>query len=217
MPTQPSPSPGPVSQHRLVCRPIAVKTASGPTSRRTFTFDRCQRDPAGFWADRLTLQRELFGANPEPNVAHEVLARLCRDGPLTALLTQNTDGLHGDAGDELHDQSDDSLIELHGNARRVQCLGCGDRQPSEPVFERVADGERPPRCPCGGVYKPDVVLFGESLPTEAIARARTLARESDVFLAIGSSLVVEPAASLPRLAGAHGAQRAVISRADATR
>ncbi|QFU81269.1 SIR2 family NAD-dependent protein deacylase [Natronorubrum aibiense] len=175
-----------------------------------FTYGRFQRDPEGFWADRLELQRAMFGDEFEPNAAHEALAGMGHDGTLDAILTQNTDGLHGDAADATGTDGT-TLLELHGNARRVRCTDCGRRTDGDPVFERAADGELPPTCECGGVYKPDVVLFGEQLPGAVIQRARELARESDVFLAIGSSLVVEPAASLPRLAASPEATVGIVN------
>ncbi|MFB6361946.1 MAG: Sir2 family NAD-dependent protein deacetylase [Halobacteriales archaeon] len=164
-----------------------------------FHFDRFQRDPAGFWTDRLALQETMYGGiDPTPNAAHEALAGLAADGFLEAIVTQNVDGLHADAADEV---ADHELVELHGSARAVVCRNCGDRSPAGPVFERARDGERPPTCEqCGGVLKPDVVLFGERLDPTVLDQARDLARQADVFLAVGSSLTVEPAASLPRLA-----------------
>ncbi|WP_254767726.1 SIR2 family NAD-dependent protein deacylase [Salinilacihabitans rarus] len=173
-----------------------------------FTYGRFQRDPAGFWADRLALQRELYGEDHEPNAAHEALAALARDGYLDAILTQNTDGLHGRAA-ETADGTE--LVELHGNAHRVVCADCGRRSDANPVLERVADGDLPPRCDCGGVYRPDVVLFGQRLPDDVLRRSRAFARRSDVFLAIGSSLVVEPAGSLPRRAGETGATVGIVN------
>ncbi|MDJ1432063.1 Sir2 family NAD-dependent protein deacetylase [Halostagnicola sp. A-GB9-2] len=104
-----------------------------------------------------------------------------------------------------------TLIELHGNAQRAACTMCGRRIDAEVAFERVDDGELPPTCDCGGTYKPDVVLFGEQLPGPAIQRARSLARDSDVFLAIGSSLVVEPAASLPQTAASTGGTLGIVN------
>ncbi|ELZ02450.1 silent information regulator protein Sir2 [Natrialba asiatica DSM 12278] len=197
-----------------------------------FTYDRFQRDPAGFWADRVELHRTMFGEEYDPNAAHDALAELNRNEHLEAIVTQNTDGLHakaaadagGDDGD--HDSSSDggesaeaaaefgareTILELHGNARRVRCSDCGRREPMEPIVERAEDGELPPTCDCGGTYKPDVVLFGERLPETVLQRSRSLARESDVFLAIGSSLVVEPAASLPRIAASNGATVGIIN------
>lgn len=198
--------------------------------RGDFEYDRFRRDPGGFWEDRLELHREMHGEAYEPNAAHEALAELGRAGHLDAIVTQNTDGLHDDAapttevergegqiGSEKSggvtgtDDARAEVIELHGNAHRIVCTDCERRFDAESVFERVVDGEVPPVCECGGVLKPDVVLFGERLPDVAGQRARSLARESDVFLAIGSSLVVEPAASLPRLAARNGATTAVVN------
>ncbi|MFB6124201.1 MAG: NAD-dependent protein deacylase [Haloferacaceae archaeon] len=187
-----------------------VSTASGVPSFRgedgvwetefdpaDFQYGRFRRDPAGFWRDRLDLHETLFAADPEPNPAHEALAALEAAGYLDGVVTQNTDGLHAAAGS-------DRVVELHGNARRVACEDCGRRMDAAPVRERVREGDVPPRCDCGGLFKPDVVLFGERLPSATFDEARSLARESDVFLAAGSSLVVEPAASLPKTAAADG-------------
>ncbi|GAD53888.1 NAD-dependent protein deacetylase of SIR2 family [Halarchaeum acidiphilum MH1-52-1] len=114
------------------------------------------------------------------------------------MITQNVDGLHAAAG-----SGADSLLEIHGNARRSVCVDCGATTPTADVRERVRDGETPPRCDCGGLLKPDVVLFGERLP-DAFREARRLARDADAFLVAGSSLTVEPAASLPATAARHG-------------
>ncbi|WP_255170240.1 SIR2 family NAD-dependent protein deacylase [Natrononativus amylolyticus] len=192
-----------------------------------FTHGRFRRDPVGFWRDRLELQRAMYGESYEPNAAHEALAALGEAGHLEAIVTQNTDGLHLEAaravtGDEEGAGGGDSgegaeVLELHGNAHRVVCTACGERTDAEPILERVDDGEVPPRCNCGGdggaggIYKPDVVLFGERLPPAVLQRAQNLARESDVFLAVGSSLVVEPAASLPRVAARNGATVGIVN------
>ncbi|SEW09581.1 SIR2 family NAD-dependent protein deacylase [Natrinema salifodinae] len=202
-----------------------------------FTYGRFRSDPEGFWDDRVDLQREMFGDDYEPNAAHRALAEMGLDGDLEAILTQNTDGLHGRAAEAVRDESrrteevhdgaesavedgdgdgrtngtDTALLELHGNAQRVRCTDCGKRRTADPIFERAADGALPPTCECGGVFKPDVVLFGEQLPRAVLQRARSLARESDAFLAIGSSLVVEPAASLPRVAASTDATVGIIN------
>ncbi|MFC4448790.1 SIR2 family NAD-dependent protein deacylase [Halorussus aquaticus] len=159
----------------------------------TFDVHRFRRDPGAFWADWLELRADLFDASVEPNAAHDALAALSARGHLDAVVTQNIDGLHGDAGS-------DEVLELHGNARRAVCQRCGRAVPAADVRERVRAGERPPRCEtedCDGVLKPDAVLFGERLPPEALARAERFAADSEVFLVAGSSLTVEPAASLP--------------------
>ncbi|MFC7138841.1 Sir2 family NAD-dependent protein deacetylase [Halosimplex aquaticum] len=165
---------------------------------------RFDADPAGFWSDRLALRETMYGDGVEPNVAHEALATLESRGHLDTLVTQNVDGLHAAAGSE-------SVIELHGTSARVACDRCGATQSADPVWERVREGERPPTCDCGGVLKPDVVLFGEGLPDDAFDRAQVAARRCDVFLAIGSSLTVRPASILPEIAADAGATLAVIN------
>lgn len=191
-----------------------------------FTYGRFQRDPAGFWTDRLELYETMFDGDVAPNAAHEALAALGESGHLEAVATQNTDGLHAEAARAVTDDDDDDpdpgtvpgtgaeLLELHGNAHRVRCVDCGRQRPNDPILERVRDGERPPRCTCGGVYKPDVVLFGEQLSAATLQRSRSLARESDVFLAIGSSLSVEPAASLPLQASRSGGTVGIVNLED---
>jgi len=195
-----------------------VSTASGiPSFRgedglwnewdpRAFHRRRLDADPAGFWADRVDLRAALTDGDPEPNAAHDALASMEAGGHLDAVLTQNVDGLHTAAGSE-------RVVELHGTNRRVRCDDCGATEPAEPVFERAsAECEgTPPRCDCGGVYRPDVVLFGESLGDATLETAQRLARESDVLLAAGSSLSVRPAALLPRIAVDAGATLVVVN------
>jgi NAD-dependent deacetylase len=193
-----------------------VSTASGIPSFRgedgiwnewdpnAFHRRRLDADPAGFWRDRIDLRAALSGDDPEPNDAHAALARMETSADLEALITQNVDGLHTDAGSN-------RVVELHGTNRRVRCDDCGATRPAAPVFERARDADVPPRCDCGGVYRPDVVLFGESLADEVLERAQRLARESDVFLAVGSSLSVRPAALLPQIAVDAGGTLAVVN------
>jgi NAD-dependent deacetylase len=188
-----------------------VSTASGIPSFRgdggiwneqfdpaDFHARRLASDPAGFWADRVELQERMIPEEAEPNAAHRALSEMVAEGTLEAVITQNTDGLH-DAADT------GEVIELHGSARRVACEDCDRRFPADPAFERARSGELPPTCnECGGTLRPDVVLFGEGLPRVAMSRARHLADESEVFLAVGSSLTVDPAASLPGIATRSG-------------
>ncbi len=170
-----------------------------------FHVSRFRRDPEGFWRDRADLVEDLFGTEVEPNAAHEALARLEAEGVLDGLVTQNVDGLHQAAG---HDDP----VEVHGNGRRVACTGCNRRRDADPVFERVRAGDVPPNCEhCGDVLKPDVVLFGERLPEHALFRAQALSESADAYLVVGSSLTVEPAASLPRTAADRGATLVVIN------
>jgi NAD-dependent deacetylase len=161
-----------------------------PTAFRIGGF---RRDPESFWETMLELRRDAFADDPKPNAAHEALARLYGD-ELDAVVTQNVDGLHQDSG-----IPDDDVVELHGNAERVVCESCGRRADADEALEE-ADGVPPVCRSCGEAVKPDTVLFGESLPRDALGRARRLAKEADVVLVAGSSLTVEPAASIPRIA-----------------
>jgi NAD-dependent deacetylase len=171
-----------------------------------FHISRFETDPGEFWRDRLDLHAAIYGdADIEPNDAHEALAALESRGDLDSVITQNIDGLHEAAGSE-------EVIELHGSGERVVCRDCSRRVAAGPVRERVREGETPPRCPeCEGVLKPDVVLFGEQLPDHALLKSHALAETADVFLVAGSSLAVEPAASLPRTAADHGATMILIN------
>lgn len=205
------------ANHPVALTGAGVSTASGIPDFRSeggiweqfdpaeFQYSRFQTDPAGFWSLRTELHDAVYDEDIQPNAAHDALAALESQGHLRALITQNIDGLHETAGSE-------SLIEIHGNGDRVICTDCGRRSPMEPIKQRVAAGELPPLCEaCGGVLKPDVVLFGEQLSQPLLQRAQHHATESDVFLAVGSSLRVEPAASLPRIAARNGATLIVIN------
>ena len=165
-----------------------------------FHIDRFRTDPAAFWADRVDLQAAIFDDESiAPNGAHEALADMETAGHLDTLITQNIDGLHQEAGSA-------DVVEIHGSAARVACQDCGRRVDADPVVERARDGELPPTCEaCGGTLKPDTVLFGEQLPDHALMRSQSAAQEADLFLAVGSSLTVEPAASLPVAASERGA------------
>jgi len=165
---------------------------------------RFAADPEGWWTDRRALREAMSGAGVAPNPAHEALATLESDGYLDTLLTQNVDGLHAAAGSA-------SVVELHGSRMRVVCDECRTERPAGSVWERVAAGEVPPRCDCGAVLRPDVVMFGEGLPDEPFDRAQVATRRADVFLAAGSSLTVRPVSLLPRMAADAGATLAVVN------
>ncbi|HEV2967756.1 MAG TPA: NAD-dependent deacylase [Candidatus Dormibacteraeota bacterium] len=160
-------------------------------------------DPSAYW--NVSKERGRVALAARPNPGHHALAALEAGGRLVAVVTQNTDGLHQDSGSR-------TVIEVHGSSRTVQCLDCGNREPRSEVQARL-DVEMPPRCGiCGGTFlKPTVVLFGEPLPREAIQQAFTLARQADVMLVVGSSLVVYPAADIPLVAVRSGAQLIVIN------
>ena len=171
-----------------------------------FHIQRFRSDPDGFWRDRAALVAEVYDG-PEPNAAHEALAALEDAGALDRIVTQNVDGVHADAGSE-------EVIEIHGNGGRVACRDCGDRFDADPHHAAVRPGDvdGAPQCPrCDGLLKPDVVLFGERLPAHGLSEARSLARAADCFLVAGSSLTVEPVASLPELAVDTGADLVVVN------
>ena len=147
----------------------------------------------------------------EPNAGHHALAALERAGRLHALITQNIDGLHQKAGN-----SSDKVIEVHGTVREYMCMSCGDRGPMQAVLERVRAGEADPPCrECGGILKSATISFGQQLVPEVIERAMRAAGESDLLLAIGSTLQVYPVAGAVPRAKAAGA-RVVIINADPT-
>lgn len=163
--------------------------------------DTFRQDPAQYWTYSLNHRR----TDAEPNPAHRALVDLERRGHLQAVVTQNTDGLHQKAGSGL-------VIELHGSSHEVVCLDCERRFPRAEI-DRLNREHCPPSCPaCGGRFlKPTVVLFGESLPMEALHEAQSLAMTADVVLIVGSSLQVYPAAGIPRLALEHGAELAIVN------
>lgn len=160
-----------------------------------------RRDPSVYWSYSLTHRR--IGA--EPNAAHRALVELEKAGRLRAVITQNTDGLHQKAGSG-------EVIELHGSSSAVVCLDCDARYPRTEI-DALNRQHCPPPCPsCGGPYlKPTVVLFGEPLPVQALARAEALARQADLMLVVGSSLQVYPAAGIPRLSRDSGGELVIVN------
>lgn len=143
----------------------------------------------------------------KPNTGHRALAELERRDSLQALVTQNIDGLHQLAG-----SSPDTLIEIHGTMRGVVCMSCDERAPMQRALERVSAGEQDPPCrTCGGILKSATISFGQSLVARDVNRAAAAAVSSDVFLAIGTSLTVNPVAVLPRLALDVGARLVIIN------
>jgi NAD-dependent deacetylase len=164
-----------------------------------------ERDPESFWETMIGVYEEAFGVDPEPNPAHEALAEMERAGVLEGVVTQNADQLHQKAGTE-------NVIELHGNLKEAVCQSCNQREPLSECIDRARERTLPPHCRvCDGTLKPNGVLFGEQLPEYALYRAHALAEKADVFLAAGSSLTVEPAASLPRTAADRGATLAIVN------
>lgn len=147
----------------------------------------------------------------EPNAGHLALAELERKVALDLLVTQNVDGLHHAAG-----SSPERVIEIHGNVRDVKCLACSWRAPMQVALDRVRAGEEDPDCPgCGGILKSATISFGENLVPADLVRAHAAASRADLFLAVGTSLAVYPAAGLPEYALANGG-RLVVMNAEPT-
>lgn len=160
-----------------------------------------------FWRRRFAMEA-AFGA-AQPGRGHRVLASLYRARKSPGVITQNIDNLHQNSGIAPED-----VVELHGNNTYALCLECAKRYELAWVKEQfLADGERAPDCPeCGGYIKSATVSFGQSMPGHAMRRAEELALQCDLFLAVGSSLVVWPAAGFPLLAKRNGARLAIINR-----
>jgi NAD-dependent deacetylase len=159
------------------------------------TIDAFRRDPEKVW--EFYALRLGVVAEAEPNAGHLALAELERSGLVAAVVTQNIDGLHQQAGSQ-------EVIEVHGSIRTASCLRCGERGELEP-------GK--PRCPrCGAILKPDVVMFGELLPAGTMDRAVALARAAGLLLVVGSSLEVYPVAGLPDEAVSAGGALAIVNR-----
>ena len=144
-----------------------------------------------------------------PNPAHLALVELDRHGRLDCCITQNVDNLHQRAG-----LPPEKVIELHGNATRARCLACGARYSRDEVHAWMADGRDVPECPaCGGIIKPETVMFGEPMPERETSEAARRAEACDLFVVVGSSLVVYPAAYLPLQARRAGATLAIVNLA----
>jgi NAD-dependent protein deacetylase/lipoamidase len=166
--------------------------------------DAFHRDPDRFWSfygDRFATLRDK-----RPNAAHEALAELERRGLLRGVVTQNIDRLHRAAGSR-------EVVEVHGSIERSVCLACDTRVELERVLELIEAAGGTPLCErCGDPLKPDVVLFGELLPEDAMAAAQRLAAEADLMLCVGSSLEVYPVAALPELTLAAGGRLAIVTQ-----
>ncbi len=144
----------------------------------------------------------------EPNIGHTKIADWINMGKCECLVTQNVDGLHHRGGAPM-----DKIIEIHGNATTASCISCGKQHSIElcrTLFE--ATGESPKCQSCDGLVKADIVMFGESMPVEKTAKAFQIAESADLFIAIGTSLVVNPAAGLPLHAKHNGSKFAIINR-----
>ncbi|MFE7855035.1 NAD-dependent deacetylase [Streptomyces sp. NPDC057403] len=154
---------------------------------------------------RMRLESEALGA--EPNAAHRAVAELERSGVPVRVITQNVDGLHQLAGMPAR-----KVLELHGTARRVVCTACHARGSMEDALARVRAGEDDPPClACGGILKSATVMFGERLDPEVLGQAVAVTKACQVFVAVGSSLQVQPAAGLAGVAADHGARLIIVN------
>lgn len=157
-----------------------------------------------YWRQKAIAHRDF--ADSQPNAGHRTLADWESGGRLRAVITQNIDGLHQLAGSR-------EVLELHGTAREIGCLDCQARYPAEEMVQQYLANQMVPACPkCGGLLKHATISFGQSLDAAVLERAARLAAEADLLLAVGSSLVVEPAASLPRMAKQAGGRLVIINR-----
>lgn len=162
-----------------------------PAAQQLFTIDRYLADPeVRRRAWRARVDSPVWKA--EPNAAHRALVELEADGRLKAILTQNIDGLHQAAG-----STPERVIELHGTARQVSCLTCGERTPMPEVVPRIEAGEDDPPClRCGGILKSATISFGQQLDRDVVDAALRAGRACELFIAVGTSLTVHPAAGL---------------------
>jgi NAD-dependent deacetylase len=190
------------------------------------------RSPGGFWtrmapiefqdfvrskAARQEAWRRKFATDvtmraAEPNRGHRAVANLVRRGKVSAVITQNVDGLHQASG-----VPDAKVIELHGNTTYATCLDCAERYEIEDIRAAfLASGEEPPVCEkCLGLVKTATISFGQAMPEAAMRRARIETMAADLFIVVGSSLVVHPAATFPEVAKRNGARLVILNR-DAT-
>ncbi|MGH7071401.1 MAG: SIR2 family NAD-dependent protein deacylase [Acetobacteraceae bacterium] len=186
------------------------------------------RSPGGVWSQMRPIQfaefvqseawrreawRRAFSnssgwVGAKPNGGHRAIARLVAAGKIASVITQNVDNLHLESGVPA-----ERVIELHGNASFAACLTCGLRHELETLRQRFLQRDEIPNCrQCGGIVKTATVSFGQPMPLEAMRRAEEETLAADLFLVLGSSLAVFPAARFPRMAKANGARLAIVNR-----
>ncbi|MCH7808605.1 MAG: NAD-dependent deacylase [Planctomycetes bacterium] len=167
-------------------------------------FLRSRSERVRYWKMRREMYPDFLAA--KPNDGHRAIARLEQLGKLVAVVTQNIDSLHQRAGSA-------RVVELHGTTRMVACVACGKEWEPQVIIARLDAGEEDPDCnECGSPIKSKTISFGQAMPQREMEDAHQLSTDADVYLAIGSSLVVEPAASLPRLAKSYGATLVILNK-----
>ena len=160
-----------------------------------------------YWQQWQGLYRSLNQA--APNMGHRAVAELYNLGYVHAIITQNIDGMHQASG-----IPDEAVIELHGNTRRIRCMRCSAISTTAAAQERLAGGDLAPTCECGGYLKPDTISFGQSMPMEKVRQAIAHSERSDLFVVVGSTLLVQPAAHMPIYAKQNKAFLAIINLSD---
>jgi len=206
------------AQRILIFSGAGVSTASGIpdfrgpngvwTRRRPVYYDEfLASEPARVEYWDYKLETWTIYQRAQPNTVHEAVAALERAGKVLAVVTQNVDGLHGRAG-----TSPERLIELHGTDLFVECQTCHARSAPDAHFERFKTTRAAPRCECGGLLKSATISFGQSLDAADLDRAAVVARRADLVVALGSTLSVYPAASIPLLAAQRGTPYVIVNR-----
>ncbi|MCP3874331.1 MAG: sigma factor regulator FecR [Desulfobacteraceae bacterium] len=205
------------SKHLVIFTGAGISTESGiPDYRsqgglwdkfRPVYFDEFMTSEASriqYWEQRLDMEKTLCVS--KPNTGHMSISKLHELGFLKALITQNIDGLHKASG-----IPKDKIIELHGNTRRVRCMSCKKLISWDEAQKMIDAGDMAPVCSCGGYFKPDTISFGQAMPAEETQRAVALSAKSDVFIVVGSTLLVQPAALMPEYAKNANAFLAIIN------
>lgn len=183
--------------------PGGIWTKYQPIDFREFiTSEDARRET---WRRKIAVDEAVSQA--QPNRGHRAIAHLVAQRKVSSIITQNIDGLHQRSG-----VSDEQIIELHGNGTYATCLDCAQRFELEDMFAAFKVNEEPPICDCGGFIKSATISFGQPMPVEAMRRAQTESKSCDLFIAIGSSLVVYPAASFPAVAKQNGSRLVILNR-----
>jgi NAD-dependent deacetylase len=170
-------------------------------------FLRSEKAQVEYWEFKLESWPSIRDASP--NAVHHACVELEKAGRLEAVVTQNVDGLHAAAG-----TSPERLVEIHGTDRYVSCLTCGARCEPDPCYRSFEEHRVPPRCECGGLLKPATISFGQPLDETETARASGAADAADLVISLGSTLSVEPAASVPLQAAMRGVPYVVVNRGE---
>ena len=184
--------------------PNGIWSKMTPIDYQEFVSSEAMRKEA--WRRKILIDQDMHDA--KPNRGHRAIAKLVESGKCFSVITQNIDGLHQASG-----IAPEKIIEIHGNGTYAKCLDCAKRFELEPIFAAFNRDETIPTCDsCGGIVKTATISFGQAMPEEEMQRAEYVAQSCDLMLAIGSSLVVYPAAGFPIYAKRNGAKLVIINR-----